>query len=493
VVLGAAGGRGAGFPYGRRRRLGRAAGAARRTSWRSGAALLGAKTEWIKTFADPFAIDRAEDDQDEGDAATAAEELAEPTLQRGGPAPGGARALRPRPAQPPRSDDLPLGPGEQLPEWDGASQRLLPRACWPRPGSARQPPPWQPPPALRAQARAGAAPPGLPAAAPRWQRGQPMATSSTSTPGCAMPRRPGGAAARRPCRRARQQRDLATLLLADLSLSTDAHANNEQRVIDVIRDALYVFGEALHGQRRRLRHAGLQLGAAPAAPARTQGFRRGWNAARARPPGRPEAGYYTRMGAALRAATQRLAARPERQRLLLLLTDGKPNDLDGYEGRWAWKTPARRCARRAPPACCPLPSPSTPRPPRCCRSCSAHKGWPGCGPARRPAAAPGPAVRQPVALIAAGPRLIRGIKPARAALQPPMPRPWRHARDAQDRHPAIPQRTCRCSPTSAKRPWPASPRAWSLRRVERGEYGLPRRRPLRQLPLSGGSVRSSCS
>lgn len=40
------------------------------------------------------------------------------------------------------------------------------------------------------------------------------------------------------------------------------------------------------------------------------------------------------MGAAIRHATARLAARPERQRLLLLLTDGKPNDLDVYEGRY---------------------------------------------------------------------------------------------------------------------------------------------------------------
>jgi nitric oxide reductase NorD protein len=40
------------------------------------------------------------------------------------------------------------------------------------------------------------------------------------------------------------------------------------------------------------------------------------------------------MGAAIRHATERLAARPERQRLLLILTDGKPNDLDVYEGRY---------------------------------------------------------------------------------------------------------------------------------------------------------------
>jgi nitric oxide reductase NorD protein len=48
-------------------------------------------------------------------------------------------------------------------------------------------------------------------------------------------------------------RDLSCLLLADLSLSTDAHINNNARVIDVIRDSLYLFSEALTatGDRQR--------------------------------------------------------------------------------------------------------------------------------------------------------------------------------------------------------------------------------------------------
>ena len=37
-----------------------------------------------------------------------------------------------------------------------------------------------------------------------------------------------------------QNRDLSCLLLADLSLSTDAYVNNQSRVIDVIRDSLYL-------------------------------------------------------------------------------------------------------------------------------------------------------------------------------------------------------------------------------------------------------------
>jgi nitric oxide reductase NorD protein len=46
-------------------------------------------------------------------------------------------------------------------------------------------------------------------------------------------------------RHERGERQLATLLLADLSLSTETYVDDEQRVIDVVRDALFVFGEAL--------------------------------------------------------------------------------------------------------------------------------------------------------------------------------------------------------------------------------------------------------
>ncbi|HNK19299.1 MAG TPA: VWA domain-containing protein, partial [Piscinibacter sp.] len=136
-------------------------------------------------------------------------------------------------------------------------------------------------------------------------------------------------------RRTRGERSFATLLLADLSLSTDAHVDNDARVIDVIRDALYVFGEALEGtgdafemlgfSSVRRQHVRMQ---------HLKGFDETWSREARSRVGAIKPGYYTRMGAALRHATRRLALRPERQRLLLILTDGKPNDLDVYEGRW---------------------------------------------------------------------------------------------------------------------------------------------------------------
>ncbi len=42
----------------------------------------------------------------------------------------------------------------------------------------------------------------------------------------------------------------------------------------------------------------------------------------------------TRAGAAIRHAASMLMGQPARHRLLLMLSDGKPNDIDVYEGRY---------------------------------------------------------------------------------------------------------------------------------------------------------------
>ncbi|MES0883477.1 nitric oxide reductase activation protein NorD [Roseibium sp. SCP14] len=44
-------------------------------------------------------------------------------------------------------------------------------------------------------------------------------------------------------------------------------------------------------------------------------------------------GFYTRLGAAMRHASAELAEQSRKRKLLLVITDGKPNDLDHYEGR----------------------------------------------------------------------------------------------------------------------------------------------------------------
>jgi len=130
-------------------------------------------------------------------------------------------------------------------------------------------------------------------------------------------------------------RDLSCLLLADLSLSTDAHINNNARVIDVIRDSLYLFSEALtatgdrfalHGFSSRNRNHIRFYNIKGFDDTYDDNIRGHINDIRP--------GYYTRMGAAIRHATQLLAKEVSSQKLLLILTDGKPNDLDKYEGRY---------------------------------------------------------------------------------------------------------------------------------------------------------------
>ena len=130
-------------------------------------------------------------------------------------------------------------------------------------------------------------------------------------------------------------RDLSCLLLADLSMSTDAHIDNENRVIDVVQDSLLLFGEALQSvgdnfamygfssvKRHNVRFTMLK------------NFNESYSD---HVRGRIQAirpGFYTRMGAAIRQATQVINEQKSSEKLLLILTDGKPNDIDHYEGRF---------------------------------------------------------------------------------------------------------------------------------------------------------------
>ncbi|EGJ11063.1 nitric oxide reductase activation protein NorD [Rubrivivax benzoatilyticus] len=296
------------------------------------------RAESILSWGEFVRVDRASDDDDDGNALAAADDMDTLAI-----APDGSRAASrvrfdldlPSAA----ADDRPLGPGLRLPEWDWRQQTLIPEHCAAQVLVAAAPPPWQPPPALRAVARRVRRRMEVLRAAPLRARAQ--ADGDELDLDAWLRHRvlaDAGRVDEQPAvwqRRVRGERSLATLLLADLSLSTDAWAGGDARIVDVIRDAMWVFGEALAAggdafemlgfssvrrQNVRIQHL--------------KGFDEPWNGdVRARL-GAIKPGYYTRMGAALRLATQRLAARPERQRLLLILTDGKPNDLDVYEGRY---------------------------------------------------------------------------------------------------------------------------------------------------------------
>ena len=135
-------------------------------------------------------------------------------------------------------------------------------------------------------------------------------------------------------RRVRSERSLSSLMLADLSLSTDAYARPGARVIDLVRDSLFVFGNALDGVGDPFEMLGFSSVRRAVRIHELKRFGEPWNDAARTGVAAIKPGFYTRMGAAIRHATAQLSQRGEHQRLLLILTDGKPNDLDVYEGRY---------------------------------------------------------------------------------------------------------------------------------------------------------------
>ncbi len=296
------------------------------------------RAESLLSWGEFIQVNRASDDEPGADPLAAANDLDTLALAPDGQA-CASRVRFDLDLPSAAADDQPLGPGQQLPEWDWRRGRLLPGHCAVQTYVNRAAPPFVPPPALRSTARQVRRRLELLRAAPRRARGQ---TEGDELDLDAWVRHRVAAACGQVsatpavfCRPLRSERSLATLLLADLSLSTDAHATNTARVIDVIREALYVFGEALHASGDPVEMLGFSsVRRHQVRIQHLKGFDEAWRAPVQARIGAIKPGYYTRMGAAIRHATARLAARPERQRLLLLLTDGKPNDLDIYEGRY---------------------------------------------------------------------------------------------------------------------------------------------------------------
>lgn len=296
--------------------------------------------EALMSWNEMVNVNRSTDDEDDGNAIAAANDMDKLSL-----APEGqtlaSRVKFDLDLPSSSADDLPLGPGLKLPEWDYRRGVLQSDHCLVLTMEVRQGTPFLPSTALRLTARRVSRRLETLRDAPRPQHGQDSGDSIDLDAWVRFNADQMGNVGLRSdtppvyTRHARCERSLATLLLADLSLSTDAYATPHAKVIDVIRDALYVFGEALSSvgdpfamwgfSSVRRHHVRLQ---------HLKSFDEKWNdTARARV-GAVKPGYYTRMGAAIRHATSQLAARPERRRLLMLLTDGKPNDLDLYEGRY---------------------------------------------------------------------------------------------------------------------------------------------------------------
>ncbi|GAB2181636.1 VWA domain-containing protein [Denitratisoma sp. agr-D3] len=300
--------------------------------------LLMFRAESLLSWAEYVKVNRSQDDDPEDDAAKAAADMEQLSLaQDGERVASRVRFDLDLPAA--AEDDLPLGPGIPLPEWDFRRQVLRPDYCRLQPMVSRQAAATELPERLRAHARRLRSQFAALAPTRRWLKAQPEGVAPDID---AWVRRQADALAGTVSgddglylAQVQQERDLACLVLADLSLSTDAWASDEQKVIDVIRDSLMLFAEALSATGDRFSLCGFSsLKRGQVRFHELKAFDRPYDAdAR----GRVQAikpGYYTRLGAAIRHGTQQLVRQPNRQRLLLILSDGKPHDLDLYEGRY---------------------------------------------------------------------------------------------------------------------------------------------------------------
>lgn len=236
-------------------------------------------------------------------------------------------------------DDRVLSDGILLPEWDWKAQSLIPDHCRVVPMEAANADPVELPKHLNNTAKRLRAQFQQLMPSRVWQRG--MADGSEIDLDAYLRFRTERASGQQVAPEGLYldlrygTRDMACVLLADLSLSTDTWIDNHHRVIDVIRDSLYLFAESLGATGDRFGMYGFSSRKRdPVRFHHLKTFEQNYNA---RVRGRIQAikpGYYTRMGAAIRHAQNILESQPAERRLLLLLSDGKPNDLDKYEGRY---------------------------------------------------------------------------------------------------------------------------------------------------------------
>ncbi len=295
------------------------------------------RAESLPTWAEYVRVNRAFDEDEDPNARDAARDLNHLSVIRDGQT-AKSRVKFDLDLPSAAEDDTPIGPGISLPEWDYRKALMQPAHCLLQPMIASDAGPAPLPPALAATAKKLRGQFAALAPQRRWLKAQPDGPeldvdscvrnhadrASGHTPDA------GGFLAQARC-----ERDLACLLLADLSMSTDAPISDSHRIIDVIQDSLLLFAEALTATGDRfgiygfssLRRQNIRFHLLKDFGKRYDAAARGRILA-------IKPGYYTRMGAAIRQAAAILAEQPASRRLLLIITDGKPNDLDLYDSRY---------------------------------------------------------------------------------------------------------------------------------------------------------------
>ncbi len=134
-------------------------------------------------------------------------------------------------------------------------------------------------------------------------------------------------------RKINQDFEMHISIVVDISYSTDTWING-QKIIHIIRNSLVVFGEAIHALAPQL---SLNLSFSQTRKNISYlpllDFATSWQLIY---PKLHEFSprQYTRLGPSIRHATQKLHRQQSKNPLLIVVTDGKPTDLDPYEGKY---------------------------------------------------------------------------------------------------------------------------------------------------------------
>ncbi|MCK1302626.1 MULTISPECIES: VWA domain-containing protein [unclassified Bradyrhizobium] len=295
--------------------------------------------EKILAMAEMVNVDRPADDSEDEDARKAADDLEEITLSRRSGKP--ASRLKFDLDLPPEAlDASPLNADLTYPEWDYRSSSYLPDHCHVLAGAASETgETWSPDESMRRHIRQVRR--RFEILRPRRELmraqadGHDLDLDALVRARCDLRAGSSGGFDRIHVAMRPQGHDLAVTLLVDVSLSTDAWVEGH-RVLDVEKEALLVLAHGLSacGDHHSIltftsrRRSWVRLETVKA-------FGEPMSGAVERRIGALKPGYYTRIGAAVRHASAELARQPQRKKLLLVLTDGKPNDVDHYEGRFA--------------------------------------------------------------------------------------------------------------------------------------------------------------
>ncbi|MBK0326223.1 VWA domain-containing protein [Rhodobacteraceae bacterium F11138] len=144
-------------------------------------------------------------------------------------------------------------------------------------------------------------------------------------------------------------RDLSVAFLIDTSRSTEA-AIGDSSVLDIARETMAALAAGIDAAGDRLGIWGFSsLRRDRVFLTRCKDFDTPMSSEVTARIGALRPGHYTRLGAAIRHVSAQLATQSTARKLLIVVTDGKPNDLDHYEGQYGIEDShmAVREARRA--------------------------------------------------------------------------------------------------------------------------------------------------